>query len=77
MLLTANSSQDLERDYFILFKYDNLYQLKYVILSFRIVPSRTDGICWDKSRLKYYGIYMGYDKYKYNLEITSSITYEK
>ena len=46
----ANSSQDLERDYFILTKYDNLYTgLKYVIL----------------------------DKYKYSLEITSSITYEK
>ncbi|WP_279157961.1 DUF1574 family protein, partial [Parabacteroides goldsteinii] len=25
----------------------------------------------------YYGIYMGYEKYKYSVEITSSITYEK
>ncbi|WP_075559654.1 DUF1574 family protein [Parabacteroides timonensis] len=74
----ANSSQDLERDYFILTKYDNLYTgLKYVILSFSYCTLQDKMEYVDKSRLKYYGIYMGYDKYKYSVEITSSITYEK
>ena len=72
----ANSSQDLERDYFVLTKYENMYNnLKCVILSFSYCQDRMDNT--DKSRLKYYGIYMGYEKYKYSVEITSSITYEK
>lgn len=74
----ANSSQDLERDYFVLTKYENMYNnLKCVILSFSYctLQDRMDNT--DKSRLKYYGIYMGYEKYKYSVEITSSITYEK
>ena len=74
----ANSSQDLERDYFILTKYKEIYtELKYVILSFSYCTLQDRMDYTDKSRLKYYGIYMGYDKYKYSVEITSSITYEK
>lgn len=74
----ANSSQDLERDYFILTKYEEIYtELKYVILSFSYCTLQDRMDYTDKSRLKYYGIYMGYDKYKYSVEITNSITYEK
>ena len=74
----ANSSQDLERDYFVLTKYENMYNnLKCVILSFSYCTLQDKMDNTDKSRLKYYGIYMGYEKYKYSVEITSSITYEK
>lgn len=74
----ANSSQDLERDYFILTKYKDIYkELKHVILSFSYCTLQEKMDYADKSRLKYYGIYMGYEKYKYSMEITSSITYEK
>lgn len=74
----ANSSQDLERDYFVLTKYENMYNnLKCVILSFSYCTLQDKMDYTDKSRLKYYGIYMGYEKYKYSVEITSSITYEK
>lgn len=74
----ANSSQDLERDYFILTKYKDIYkELKHVILSFSYCTLQDKMDYADKSRLKYYGIYMGYEKYKYSMEITSSITYEK
>lgn len=74
----ANSSQDLERDYFILTKYENSYkELKHMILSFSYCTLYDNMEYTDKERLKYYGIYMGYEKYKYSVEITSSMTYEK
>lgn len=74
----ANSSQDLERDYFILTKYEDIYaELKQVILSFSYCTLQDKMDYTDKPRLKYYGIYIGYEKYKYSMEITSNITYEK
>lgn len=74
----ANSSQDLERDHFILTKYENIYtELKHVILSLSYCTLLDKMDYTDKSRLKYYGIYIEYEKYKYSVEITSSITYEK
>ena len=49
--------------------------MRYPFFSYCTLQDKMDNT--DKSWLKYYGIYMGYEKYKYSVEITSSITYEK
>ncbi|MCD8268291.1 MAG: DUF1574 domain-containing protein [Parabacteroides sp.] len=48
-----------------------------MILSFSYCTLYDNMEYTDKERLKYYGIYMEYEKYKYSVEITSSMTYEK